>query len=80
MNAEQLWRFLVEVQADADADATVEDAVRIVEQVHRRRHHHITKSRKHSLTLDEFHHYLFSADINPPILDQVLLCFFFFFI
>ncbi|PON85483.1 Phosphoinositide phospholipase C family [Trema orientale] len=69
MSAEQLRRFLVEVQAEAAA--TVEDAERIVEQVQHRRHHHITKFRKHSLTLDDFHHYLFCVDINPPILDQV---------
>lgn len=75
MNAEQLRRFLAEVQADEPA--TVDDAERILEEVHRRRHHHITKFRKHSLTLDDFHHYLFSADFNPPISDQVLiLCFF----
>ncbi|KAL5580740.1 hypothetical protein UlMin_013182 [Ulmus minor] len=71
MNADQLLRFLVEVQADSGA--SISDAEQIVEQVHQKRHHHhhITKFRKHSLTLDDFHHYLFSPDFNPPIRDQV---------
>lgn len=68
MNADQLRRFLVDVQADYRA--SISDAERIVEQVLHKRHH-IAKFTRHSLTLDDFHHYLFSADFNPPIGDQV---------
>ncbi|KAM6578239.1 hypothetical protein CsatB_030076 [Cannabis sativa] len=70
MNADQLRQFLVEFQGD-DA-TTVQDAQQIIEQIHHRRHHHhIPKFRRHSLTLDDFHHYLFSVDFNPPIMDKV---------
>ncbi|KAM6582879.1 hypothetical protein CsatB_009881 [Cannabis sativa] len=65
MNADQLRQFLVEFQGD-DA-TTVQDAQQIH---HRRHHHHIPKFRRHSLTLDDFHHYLFSLDFNPPIMDK----------
>ncbi|OMO84342.1 C2 calcium-dependent membrane targeting [Corchorus capsularis] len=68
MTAEQLQRFLVDVQGQVGA--TVADAEVVVQQVLQKRHH-IAKFRKHTLTLDDFHHYLFSADLNPPIGDQV---------
>lgn len=68
MNAEQLRRFLAEVQADDRL--SLKDAEKLLEQIQHRRHH-ITKFRKHSLTLDDFHHFLFSVDFNPPISDQV---------
>ncbi|KAM6559737.1 hypothetical protein CsatA_028976 [Cannabis sativa] len=70
MNADQLRQFLVEFQGD-DA-TTVQDAQQMIEQIHHRRHHHhIPKFRRHSLTLDDFHHYLFSVDFNPPLMDKV---------
>ncbi|XP_028784564.1 phosphoinositide phospholipase C 4 [Neltuma alba] len=63
---EQLLRFLVEVQGEGgDIDAR-----QIVEQVMQKRHH-ITKFVRHTLTLDDFHHYLFSPELNPPIGSQV---------
>ncbi|KAG5253818.1 phospholipase [Salix suchowensis] len=68
MSAEQLWRFLVEVQGDGDV--SIADAEKIVEQVLQKMHH-IAKFTRHTLTLDDFHRYLFSADLNPPIRDQV---------
>ncbi|XP_059660869.1 phosphoinositide phospholipase C 4-like [Cornus florida] len=68
MTAEQLRRFLMEVQGDAGA--TIADSERIVEQVLHKRHH-IAKFTRHSFTLDDFHHYLFSVDFNPPIGSQV---------
>lgn len=73
MTAEQLHRFLIDVQGQGGA--TVEEAEVIVQQVLQKRHH-MAKFRKHALTLDDFHHFLFSADLNPPIGDQVL-CFLF---
>ncbi|XVF05326.1 hypothetical protein REPUB_Repub05bG0162700 [Reevesia pubescens] len=68
MTEEQLQRFLVEVQGQGGA--TVADAEGIVLQVLQKRHH-MVKFRRHTLTLDEFHHYLFSADLNLPIDDKV---------
>ncbi|XVF19863.1 hypothetical protein REPUB_Repub11eG0147600 [Reevesia pubescens] len=68
MTAEQLHRFLVDVQGQKGA--TVADAEELVLQVLQKRHH-MAKFRRHSLTLDDFHHYLFSADLNPPIDDKV---------
>lgn len=67
MTVEQLRRFLAEVQGDYDA--SVADAEWIVEEVLQRRHVNLTKQR--NLTLEDFHYYLFSVDLNPPINNQV---------
>ena len=68
MTAEQLRRFLLESQSDGSV--TLSDAERIVEQVLQKRHH-IAKFTRHNLTLDDFHHFLFSTDLNAPIGSQV---------
>ncbi|RVW56588.1 Phosphoinositide phospholipase C 4 [Vitis vinifera] len=68
MTAEQLLRFLVEGQNDVAA--TISDAERILELVLHRRHH-VTKFARTTLTLDDFHHFLFSTDLNGPIGSQV---------
>ncbi|KAL1827457.1 hypothetical protein ACET3Z_005869 [Daucus carota] len=68
LTPEQLWRFLVDMQDDTGA--TIYDAENIVQQVVHRRHH-ITKYTRHSLNLDDFYHYLFSTDLNPPMSSQV---------
>ncbi|KAL3850590.1 hypothetical protein ACJIZ3_012472 [Penstemon smallii] len=65
MTAEQLRRFLVEVQGELENDAAA-TAESIVQQILQKRHH-IAKFTRHALTLEDFHHYLFSADLNPPI-------------
>ncbi|KAF5470442.1 hypothetical protein F2P56_010956 [Juglans regia] len=69
MTEEQLHRFLVEVQGETGA--SISDAVRVVEQVLQKRHHISKYTRKHTLSLDDFHHYLFSMELNPPIGDEV---------
>ncbi|KAI5321708.1 hypothetical protein L3X38_030779 [Prunus dulcis] len=71
MTAEQLQHFLVEFQAEGGSTSASE-AERIMEQVLQKRHN-IAKliSRGTLLTLDDFHHYLFSSDLNPPIRAQV---------
>ncbi|PRQ34506.1 putative phosphoinositide phospholipase C [Rosa chinensis] len=70
MTAEQLRNFLADVQGYGGASTS--DAERIVEQVLQKRHHHIAKLiTRRTLTLEDFHHYLFSADLNPPIENQV---------
>lgn len=74
MTAEQLRNFLVDVQADSNA--SIADAEKIIEQILNKRHH-IAKFTRHTLTLDDFHHYLFSADLNPPIRENQVIYFFF---
>ncbi|XP_002525652.3 phosphoinositide phospholipase C 4 [Ricinus communis] len=69
MTAEQLQRFLVEVQGDNAA--SISEAELILDQVLQKRHH-MTKCVRNSLTLDDFHYFLFSTDLNPPISDQVV--------
>ncbi|KAE8666732.1 Phosphoinositide phospholipase C 4 [Hibiscus syriacus] len=64
MTAEQLCRFLVDVQGQSGA--TVADAEEIALQVLQKRHH-MAKFRRHAWTLDDFYQYLFSAYLNPPM-------------
>ncbi|XP_061347174.1 phosphoinositide phospholipase C 4-like isoform X2 [Gastrolobium bilobum] len=68
MTPDQLRRFLSEVQGEDDDDD--DHPHKAVEQVVQKRHH-ITKFVRHNLTLDDFHYYLFSPDLNPPIGSQV---------
>ncbi|KAL1565796.1 Phosphoinositide phospholipase C 4 [Salvia divinorum] len=73
MSVEQLRRFLVEVQGEAESDdaaAAAAAAENIVQQILQKRHH-IAKFTRHGLTLEDFHHYLFSADLNPPMNSKV---------
>ncbi|KAE8734863.1 Phosphoinositide phospholipase C 4 [Hibiscus syriacus] len=65
---EQLRRFLVEVQGDVEA--SMEDAERVVQEVLRRRRNS-GKFTKFGLSLEDFHFYLYSVDLNPPLLNQV---------
>lgn len=69
ITAEQLRRFLIEVQGEAE-DAAAAAAETIVQQILQKRHH-IAKFTRHALTLDDFHHYLFSTDLNPPMNNKV---------
>lgn len=68
MTAEQLWQFLVEVQGHGGV--SIEDAEQIVDQV-LQRWHHIARFTRRSLTVEDFHHYLFSTDLNHPLGNQV---------
>ncbi|KAL9228666.1 hypothetical protein vseg_004219 [Gypsophila vaccaria] len=81
MSAEQLRRFMVDVQGEAETTTTVADAEKVVEEVMRVKHPHIFMFTHHalkkSLTIDDFFTYLFSVDINPPInskVDQDMTC------
>ncbi|KAF3562844.1 hypothetical protein DY000_02017837 [Brassica cretica] len=68
MTAEQLRRFLVEVQGETEV--LVSDAEKIIERVTNERHH-ITKFLRHSLNLDDFLSFLFSDDLNHPVVSKV---------
>ncbi|XP_074358465.1 phosphoinositide phospholipase C 4-like [Apium graveolens] len=68
LSPDQLLRFLVEVQGDEGA--TLNECESIVQQVLGTRHH-IAKFTRHSLTLDDFQYFLFSTDLNPPMLFKV---------
>ncbi|XP_077239444.1 phosphoinositide phospholipase C 4-like isoform X2 [Tasmannia lanceolata] len=67
MTSEQLLRFLKEFQGDAGA--TIVDADAIIDEIRHRRH--LGKFLKPILTLENFQHYLFCEDLNPPIRTQV---------
>ncbi|GLT52018.1 hypothetical protein SLA2020_253820 [Shorea laevis] len=68
MSAKELQQFLVDVQGEAGA--SVEEVEKTVRAVLQERHHN-TKTVMHTLTLEDFQHYLFSVDLNPPIRDEV---------
>ncbi|KAM3357076.1 phosphoinositide phospholipase C 6 [Capsicum galapagoense] len=68
MNADQLLRYLVEVQGEEGC--TIKDAEQIIQQVASRRHHLIRRL-NHSLELDDFLYFLFQDDLNGPIKSQV---------
>ncbi|XP_058766181.1 phosphoinositide phospholipase C 4-like [Vicia villosa] len=71
MTPDQLRRFLTEVQGEVvDEESGEVDPQKVVGEVLQKRHH-ITKFARHNLTLDDFHHYLFSTEFNPPIRSQV---------
>lgn len=70
MSSEQLLKFLMEVQGETQL--SVVDAEGIVRPILQKRHP-ITKLTRQALVLDDFHHYLFSADLNPPINSKVVL-------
>lgn len=73
MTAEQLKKFMVEVQGEIKA--TLAEAEKIVEEIKsRRKHPHMpifSSTTKKCILLDEFFSYLFSSDLNPPIKSQV---------
>ncbi|XP_010922549.1 phosphoinositide phospholipase C 6 isoform X1 [Elaeis guineensis] len=68
MGPEQLRRFLAKAQGESGA--TLADAERIIGQVRQLRHRHHLLGRP-LLALDDFHHFLFSDELNPPIQSQV---------
>jgi phosphatidylinositol phospholipase C delta len=70
MTSDQLSRFLMEVQGEVDEKDEL-NTQKVVEEVLQKRHH-ITKFARHNLTLDDFHHYLFSTEFNSPIRSQVM--------
>lgn len=72
MTAEQLRQFLAEQQGEVGA--TVADAEKIVDVVRRHRHHHhLGRLSRPGLTVEDFHYYLFSVELNGPINNQVSL-------
>lgn len=68
MSSEQLLRFLMAEQGQTEA--TIADAEAIVLQILHKRHP-ISKLTRRNLTLDDFHHFLFNSDFNPPIISKV---------
>lgn len=70
MNSEQLLKFLIEVQGETLL--TVGDADAIIRQILQKRHP-ITKLTRQTLALEDFHHFLFNTELNPPINYKVIL-------
>ncbi|KAL2940576.1 Phosphoinositide phospholipase C 6 [Bienertia sinuspersici] len=67
MDAKQLQRFMVEFQAENTSEA---DASRLLDDILRKRRH-LSKFTRHGLTLDDFFFFLFSDDVNSPLITQV---------
>ncbi|MFS7902782.1 putative phosphoinositide phospholipase C [Helianthus anomalus] len=76
MTADQLLKFIHEnqngnVSVNGNGVAvTKTDAERIVEQVLHKRHPITSLINRKTFTLEDFHHYLFSFEFNPPIGSQ----------
>nr|XP_043619475.1 phosphoinositide phospholipase C 4-like [Erigeron canadensis] len=69
MTVDQLRLFLEEYNGQA---VLVSDAEKIVEQILHKRHHHLAKLiHRRSISLEDFHHFLFCTELNPPITSQV---------
>ncbi|KAJ0978237.1 hypothetical protein J5N97_013711 [Dioscorea zingiberensis] len=67
---DQLRRFLAEWQKETEATAA--DAERIVEQVRQLRQRNLLgRVARPLLNLEDFHHFLFSDDLNPPLRSQM---------
>ncbi|KAI7741213.1 hypothetical protein M8C21_031394 [Ambrosia artemisiifolia] len=69
MTADQLQRFL----EDRDEQSvSISEAELIIDWILHKRHHHLAKliNRK-SISLEDFHYFLFSVELNPPIKSQV---------
>lgn len=66
MTADQLRSFLAEKQGEPDAVAE-----RLMERVRTTRHGPLSKRSRGLLTLEDFHHLLFSQELNPPISNEV---------
>ncbi|RZC90732.1 hypothetical protein C5167_028566 [Papaver somniferum] len=69
MTSDQLLNFLISFQGESDAK--IEDADKIVSNILQARHHIAQFTRSNTLTLDDFHHYLFDGELNFPINPQV---------
>ncbi|KAI3833706.1 hypothetical protein MKX03_004041 [Papaver bracteatum] len=69
MTSDQLLNFLINFQGESDAK--IEDADKIISNILQSRHHIAKFTRNNTLTLDDFHHYLFDQHLNFPINPQV---------
>lgn len=75
MTVDQLRKFIEECQGGNGGSITVPEVEKIVEQVLHKRHPITSLINRKSFTLEDFHHYLFSSELNPPIGSQVCFCF-----
>ncbi|KAI3772230.1 hypothetical protein L6452_03411 [Arctium lappa] len=71
MTADHLRRFLEECQGGDGNAVSITDAERILEQILHKRHHLAKFIHRRALSLEDFHHFLFSTELNPPIRSQV---------
>ncbi|KAI3830004.1 hypothetical protein L1987_04136 [Smallanthus sonchifolius] len=71
MTADQLLLFIEECQGGNGGIVSKSDAERIVEQVLHKRHPISSLINRKTLTLEDFHHYLFNSELNPSIGSQV---------
>lgn len=66
MTSDQFRRFL-----EDDQGGGAHDAESLMEQIISKRHHLAKLIHRKTLSLEDFHHFLFSTDLNPPIRSQV---------
>ncbi|KAJ6803898.1 phosphoinositide phospholipase C 4-like [Iris pallida] len=70
MTPDHLRRFLADRQQEGDLGAA--EAERIVERVRQIRHRNpLGKLSRPLLSVEDFHHFLFSVELNPPLVSQV---------
>ncbi|KAI3694659.1 hypothetical protein L1987_77627 [Smallanthus sonchifolius] len=71
MTADQLRRFLEEQHGGDGDTVSISEAEHILEQIHHKRHHLVKSVNRKSLSIEDFHHFLFNTELNPPIRSQV---------
>ncbi|KAL8215197.1 hypothetical protein R6Q57_004646 [Mikania cordata] len=71
MTADQLLLFIKECQGGNEGTVSKLDAERIVDQVLHKRHPITSLINRKTLTLEDFHHYLFNSELNPAIGSQI---------
>ncbi|KAF3775883.1 Phosphoinositide phospholipase C 6 [Nymphaea thermarum] len=69
MSVDGLRRFLVEVQKEEEGEGKTK-AGTIIDQIQQRKWP-LPKQRHPHLSLDDFYHFLFSPDLNPPLKTEV---------
>ncbi|PWA50539.1 phosphoinositide phospholipase C family, EF-hand domain pair [Artemisia annua] len=72
MTSDQFRKFLEEDDQGGGAhEVSLSDAESLMEQIISKRHHLAKLIHRKTLSLEDFHHFLFSTDLNPPIRSQV---------
>lgn len=75
MTPDHFRRFLNDEVGHGQA-VSISEADRIVDQILHKRHHLVKLINRKSLNLDDFFHFLFNTDLNPPIRSQVFFILF----
>ncbi|ONK68428.1 uncharacterized protein A4U43_C05F11400 [Asparagus officinalis] len=72
MSSDNFRRFLVESQGNGGVSG--EEADRIFDQTRQQRQRHIIgKLARSMIAVEDFHHYLFDEELNPPLKSQTVI-------